>query len=79
MLYRLDEDVTYAQVTRGMGCSLESVRRWVEQADIDDGLVEGLTSDEKDELDQLRRQARRLEKENRILKAATAYVAKDQL
>lgn len=78
-LYRLGEDVTYAQVAEEMGCSPESVRRWVEQADIDDGHKEGLTSDEKDELAELRRQARRLEKENRILKAATAYFAKDQL
>lgn len=78
-LYRLDEDVTYAQVGREMGCSPESVRRWVEQTDIDEGHKEGLTSDEKDELAELRRQARRLEKENRILKAATAYFAKDQL
>lgn len=78
-LYRLGGDVTYAQVAEEMGCSAESVRRWVAQADIDEGRKEGLTSDEKDELAELRRQARRLEKENRILKAATAYFAKDQL
>lgn len=78
-LYRLDEDATFAQVARDMGCSGEAVSQWVKQADIDDGLAEGQTSDEKAELEQLRREKLKLEKEVRILKAATAYFASDQL
>ena len=38
-LYRLDDEMTYAQIARDMGCSSEAVRNWVEQADIDDGLA----------------------------------------
>ena len=81
-LYRLDDEVTYAQVGRDLGgISGETVRNWVRQADRDQGRVEdgGLTSAERDELARLRREKLQLEKENRILKAATAYFAQDQL
>jgi transposase len=81
-LYRLDDEVTYAQVGRDLGgISGETVRNWCRQADRDEGrrVDGGLTSGEQAELTQLRREKVRLEKENRILKAATAYFAQDQL
>lgn len=81
-LYRLDDEVTYAQVGRDLGgISGETIRNWCRQADRDEGRRDdgGLTSTEQDELSQLRRDKVRLEKENRILKAATAYFARDQL
>jgi transposase len=53
------------------------VRRWVRQADIDDGIKDGLTTAEQSELVQLRRDKRRLEQEVEILRRATAYFAKD--
>ena len=49
------------------------------QADIDDGIVDGQTSAEQAELVQLRRDKRRLEQENEILRRAAAYFAKDAL
>jgi transposase len=52
-----------------------SVRRWVRQADVDDGVVDGQTSAEQNELVQLRREQRRLEMENEILRRAAAYFA----
>jgi transposase len=55
------------------------VRRWSRQADIDDGVSEGLTTAEQSELVQLRREKRRLEMENEILRRAAAYSAKDSL
>lgn len=81
-LYRLDDKVTYAQVGRDLGgISGETVRNWCRQADRDEGRRNdgGLTSDERAELEQVKRDKLRLEKENRILKAATAYFAQDQL
>ena len=81
-LYRLDDDVTYAQVGRDLGgISGETVRNWCRQADRDEGRRNdgGLTSGEQEELARLRREKVQLEKENRILKAATAYFAQDQL
>jgi hypothetical protein len=49
------------------------------QADIDDGVKDGLTTAEQSELVQLRRRARRLEMENEILRRAAAYFAADHL
>jgi len=45
----------------------------------DDGVVGGLTTSEQSELEQLRREKRRLEMENEILRRAAAYFAKDAL
>jgi len=55
------------------------VRRWVRQADIDDGVRDGQTSAEQSELVQLRRDKRRLEMENEILHRAAAYFASSSL
>ena len=77
-LYLLGDDVSYAQVAQDMGCSAEAVRAWVKQHKVDEGEAEGLSSEEKAELEQLRRDKLRLKKEVRILKAATAYFANDQ-
>jgi transposase len=49
------------------------------QADIDDGIKDGLTTAEQSELVQLRRKTRRLEMENEILCRAAAYFARDAL
>ncbi len=70
-------DLTLAEVAADFDVSLESVRRWKRQAEIDDGVVEGLTSAEQAEVVQLRRDKRRLEQEVEILRRATAYFAKD--
>lgn len=62
-----------------LGISSTSISRWVRQAEIDDGTTVGVTSDEQAELAQLRRDKRRLEQENEILRRAAAYFAKDAL
>jgi transposase len=53
------------------------VKRWKHQADIDDGIKDGLTTAEQAEVVRLRRENRRLEMEVEILRRATAYFAKD--
>ena len=72
-------DLTVNEVAADFDIAPESVRRWVRQADIDDGVKEGLTTAEQSELVALRRRARRLEMENEILRRAAAYFAKDAL
>jgi transposase len=72
-------DLTLAEVAADFGVSEESVRRWRMQADIDDGIKDGLTSSEQAEVVRLRRENRRLAMENEILKRATAYFARDAL
>jgi transposase-like protein len=72
-------DLTIAEVAADFEVSAESVRRWMRQADIDDGVRDGLTTAEQSEVVQLRRDKRRLEMENEILRRAAAYFAKDSL
>ena len=72
-------DLSVAEVAADSGVAEETVRRWMRQADIDDGIKDGLTSAEQAEIVQLRRQNRRLEMENEILRRAAAYFAKDAL
>ena len=72
-------DLSIAEVAADFDISVESVKRWKRQADIDEGLKDGLTSAEQAEAVQLRRRVRRLEMENEILRRAAAYFAKDAL
>ena len=70
-------DLTVAEVAADFNVSAESLRRWMRQADIDDGIKDGLTTSEQSEIVHLRRDKRRLEMEVEILRRAAAYFAKD--
>ena len=72
-------DLTLSEVAADFDVSVECVRCWMRQADIDDGVRDGLTTAEQSEIVQLRREKRRLEMENEILRRAAAYFAKDAL
>ena len=72
-------DLTIPEVAVDFGVSEESVRRWMRQADVDDGIKDGQTSAEQAEIVQLRREKRRLEMENEILRRAAAYFAASSL
>ncbi len=65
-----------AQIAKDLGIVEPGLRRWMARADIDEGKREGLSSDERKELVELRRQKRVLEMEVEILKRASAYVAR---
>jgi transposase-like protein len=68
-----------AQVAKDLGIAESGLRRWMKQADIDEGKQEGLTSDERAELVRLRREKRTLEMEIEILKRASAYFARENV
>jgi transposase len=72
-------DLTVNEVAADFDIAPESVRRWMRQADIDAGIKDGLTTAEQQEVVRLRRDNRRLEMENEILRRAAAYFAKDAL
>jgi transposase len=71
--------MTRAEIAADFGISESTLKRWITQADIDDGIRDGLTSAEQSEIVQLRHDKRRLEMENEILRRAAAYFAKDAL
>jgi len=56
----------------------ETIRNWVKQADLDDGRrQDGLTTEEKKEMRELRREVRQLRVEREILKKAAAWFARE--
>src|SRR5271155_1847771 len=70
-------DRSIGQVARDFDLTETNVRTWVKQAEIDQGVRPGLTSEERDELAKLRRENRSLREDVEILKRATVFFAKE--
>jgi transposase len=69
---------TPASLSREFGIASKSVRNWLKQADIDEGRRDnGLTTDEKTELNALRRENKVLREEREILSKAAAWFAQE--
>lgn len=68
-----------AQIAKDLQISESCLRRWMDRSDVDDGHKPGLTTDERKELVQLRRDKRVLEMEVEILKRAAAFFARENV
>ncbi len=68
-------DRTVGQVARDFDLTETAVREWVKQAEVDRGERDGLSTEERNELTELRRENRQLREDVAILKRATAFFA----
>ena len=73
------EHGTVQRVADQLGFGVETVRKWVRQADIDDGLKAGRSAEDEALIRELTQRNRELERANKILKKASAYFAQAEL
>ena len=66
-------------IAEKIGCSGETLRNWVRQAERDQGKRAGLSSNERARLKELERENRELKRANEILRKASAYFAAAEL
>jgi len=62
-----------------IGCTAETLRKWVRRAERDQGLREGLTTSDRERLKALERENRELKRANEILRKASAFFAQAEL
>ena len=62
-----------------IGCTPETLRKWVRQAEIDSGRRGGLTTAERERAKELERENRELRRANEILRKAAAFFAQAEL
>ena len=66
-------------VSEKLGCTGETLRRWIRQHQRDQGQREGMTTDERARLKALEREVKELRRANEILKTASAFFAQAEL
>jgi len=67
----------FTAVAKRLGVSIETLRRWVNQTEVDTGVRDGVPTDTARELRDLKRKNRELEETIEILKAATSFFARE--
>jgi transposase len=68
-----------ASIAAKIGCTGETLRNWVRQAERDAGVRPGVTTDERERIKALERENRELRQANEILRKASAYFAMAEL
>jgi len=62
-----------------IGCTTETLRKWVRRSEVDQGRRAGTSTDERERLKALEREVRELRRANEILRKASAYFAQAEL
>ena len=70
---------TIRRVADQLGIGVESLRKWVRQAEIDDGVQPGLSTEDAERIKRLEQENRELKRANEILRKASAYFAQAEL
>jgi transposase len=68
-----------SSIAAKIGCTAETLRGWVRQAERDQGLRAGPTTDDREQIKALEREVRELRQANEILRKASAYFAQAEL
>ena len=68
-----------ASIASKIGCTAETLRKWVRQSERDTGQRTGLTTDERQRMKELEREVRELKRVNEILRKASAFFAQAEL
>ncbi len=80
--HRTEYDSEWAameSIAAKIGCTAETLRKWVRRTERDEGRRPGLTTDERERLKTLERENRELKRANEILKTASAFFAPSEL
>jgi transposase-like protein len=70
---------TIESISTKIGCTAETLRRWVRQSEIDQGERGGISTNERERLKELERENRELKRANEILRTASAFFAQAEL
>ncbi len=70
---------TIQSIAFKIGCTSETLRRWVRKVERDQGIRSGMTSDDRERLKKLERENRELKRANEILRKASAFFAQAEL
>ncbi len=70
---------TICSISEKIGCTPETLRKWVRQAERDEGRRPGLTTDERGRIKELERENKELRRANDILRTASAFFAQAEL
>ena len=64
-------------IAQKFGCTAQTLQGWVRQAEIDGGVRPGTSTSEAERIKKLRREVAELRRANEILKAASAFFARE--
>ena len=70
---------TICSIAEKIGCTPETLRKWVRQAEVDSGKRAGQTTEDKARIKELERENRELKRANAIIREAAAFFAQAEL
>ena len=66
-------------ISSKIGCTAETLRKWVRRSETDQGKRSGMTTSDREKLKELEREVRELKRANEILRKASAFFAQAEL